>query len=150
MYLRGIFIARFGMALQIFYFSRHETSIDSFSAGKKITTLIPKIYDFPMKKREWTCRKSKRSFLLGVIEGILYRCLHSLSVFLAEILHSCKMHESTTHVNGFVFDFLAKVLRSVFCSKTLRSCTTYIHRVCKPKPISTVRFRWYFYLHRIL
>ena len=41
---------------------------------------------------------------MGVIEGILYRCLHSLSVFLAEILHSCKMHESTTHVNGFVFD----------------------------------------------
>ena len=48
-------------------------------------------------------QKSERSFLLGVIEGILYRCLHSLSVFPAEILHSCKMHESTTHVNGYSF-----------------------------------------------
>ena len=46
---------------------------------------------------------------MGVIEGILYRCLHSLSVFPAEILHSCKMHESTTHVNGFVFDSIFSV-----------------------------------------
>ena len=58
MYLRGIFIALFGMTLHFFYYSRLETSIDSFSAGKKITTPIPKIYDFPMEKREWTLRSS--------------------------------------------------------------------------------------------
>ena len=29
--------------------------------------------------------------------------------FSAEILHSCKMHESTTHVNGFVFDSIFSV-----------------------------------------
>ena len=57
MYLRGIFIALFGIALHFFYLFRHETSIDSFSAGKKITTLIPKIYDFPMKKRKAEMRE---------------------------------------------------------------------------------------------
>ena len=36
MYLRGIFIARFGMALHFFYYSMLETSIDSFLAGKKL------------------------------------------------------------------------------------------------------------------
>ena len=51
-------------------------------------------------------------FSFEVIETFLYRCLHSLSVFPTEILHSCKMHESTTHVNGFVFDFLMKVCKS--------------------------------------
>ena len=62
-------------------------------------------------------------------EGKVFnRCLHSLSVFLAEILHSCKMHESTTHVNGFVFD-------SIFSVGKYFVRMLHAHRVCKPKPV---------------
>ena len=49
--------------------------------------------------------------------------------FSAEILHSCKMHESTTHVNGFCFRL------DIFRWKIFRSYVSRTHRVCKPKPV---------------
>ena len=40
MYLRVCFIAGFGIALHFFYFPRFKTTIDLFSADKKIATRI--------------------------------------------------------------------------------------------------------------
>ena len=63
-------------------------------------------------------------FLFGVKGTFLYRCLHSLSVFPAEILHSCKTHESTTHVNGYSFRLSCESLVfGVLFQNTSFACT---------------------------
>ena len=56
------------------------------------------------------------------------RTPHSLDVFLRK--HFVRLHCKLTHSScyRFVFD-------SIFPAEIFHSCTTYIHRVCKPKPV---------------